>query len=51
MFQKKGPKKQMKLEVFDIPEIYASTTEGQEFVHALAENDNQELELFHSETV
>ena len=39
----------MTLEIFDIPEIYADGTEGQSFVHALAENEN--IDLFASESV
>ena len=32
LFTQEGPKKQMKLELFDIPEIYANTDEGQNFI-------------------
>ena len=39
----------MKLEILDIPEIYAATKEGQEFVQALAINDN--VDLFGSDSV
>ena len=49
MYSKKGPKKQMKLEIFDIPEIYGSTNEGKEFLLALASNNN--IDVFESETV
>ena len=39
----------MKLQSFDIPEIYANSTTGQNFIQALSDCDN--IDIFASETV
>ena len=49
LFTGEGPKKQMKLELFDIPEIYANTEAGRDFIRALS--SNEDIAIFHSPIV
>ena len=49
LFKDSGPKRQMKLEILDIPEIAHNSSVAQKFIMALAQNDD--LELFESESV